>query len=98
AGGTLTLGGVTVNRWTAQRRAQAGLSRSFQSLELFDDLTVLENLQAACDRRDLAGYVTNLVVPDRSGLTAAARAAVADFGLEAHLATRVEDLGYADRR
>jgi sulfate-transporting ATPase len=98
AGGTITLGGARINHWSPERRARAGLSRSFQSLELFDDLTVLENIQAACDPRDLRAYVTDLVIPGRGRLTARARAAISDFGLEEHLGTQARYLGYAHRR
>ena len=65
AEGTLTLDGVRINRWSRERRARAGIGRSFQSLELFDDLTVLENILAACDARDQLAYVTDLVAPGR---------------------------------
>jgi sulfate-transporting ATPase len=98
ARGEVHLGDDRIDGWTRERRARAGLGRSFQSLELFDDLTVLENLQTACDRRDSAAYITNLVVPDHSELTPAARAAIADFGLEPYLQMKVSDLGYAHRR
>ncbi len=37
--------------------ARAGVSRSFQSLELFEDLTVAENLRAAADERSPAAYM-----------------------------------------
>ena len=63
------LDGVTVNRWTREKRARAGLSRSFQTLELFEDLTVLENILAACDPRDSAAYLTDLVHPGKGHVT-----------------------------
>ncbi|HEX6596423.1 MAG TPA: ATP-binding cassette domain-containing protein [Acidimicrobiales bacterium] len=47
AAGTVTLGGVDVTRAPAHRRARLGLGRTFQALELFDDLTVDENLLVA---------------------------------------------------
>jgi sulfate-transporting ATPase len=96
--GTVALGGETVDKWTIEKRARAGLSRSFQSLELFDDLTVLENILAACDARDAAAYLTDLVKPGHGKLTPAAVVAIKDFGLEHHLATKVSDLSYAQRR
>ena len=37
--------------WGPTARARAGLGRSFQSLELFEDITVRENLLVACDDR-----------------------------------------------
>lgn len=96
--GTIVLGDHDIGRWSREERARAGMSRSFQSLELFDDLTVLENLQAACDERDLAAYVTDLVHPGPGRLTAAAVAAIDDLGLADRLDTRVADLSYAERR
>jgi ABC-type branched-subunit amino acid transport system ATPase component/branched-subunit amino acid ABC-type transport system permease component len=98
AAGTVTLGGTRINHWSPERRARAGLSRSFQSLELFDDLTVSENLQAACDPRDIHSYLSDLFHPGRGKLTAEARAALGDFGLEDHLGTQARHLGYAQRR
>jgi ABC-type branched-subunit amino acid transport system ATPase component/branched-subunit amino acid ABC-type transport system permease component len=96
--GTIRIDGARINDWNPERRARAGLSRSFQSLELFDDLTVLENIRAACDRRDLRAYVTNLVRPGGDQLSARARAAILDFGLEKHLGTQARHLSYAQRR
>jgi sulfate-transporting ATPase len=96
--GSVHLGGEQIDGWSREKRARAGLSRSFQSLELFDDLTVLENIQAACDERDVAAYATDLVRPGQGVLTAPARAAIRDFGLDAKVTTKVTDLSYAERR
>lgn len=96
--GTITWDGRDVSRWAPYRRARAGLSRSFQSLELFDDLTVRENLLAAADRRDRFAYVTDLVLPGRSQLPATVVAAVEELGLEPLLDVRAEDLSYGQRR
>jgi sulfate-transporting ATPase len=98
ARGRITLDGTEIGSWPRERRARFGVSRSFQSLELFDDLTVLENILAACDSRDLGGYVTTLFSPGRPRLSAAARAAVIDFGLKDVLQLRVNQLSYAQRR
>ena len=96
--GAVMLDGVTVNRWTREKRARAGLSRSFQTLELFEDLTVLENILAACDPRDSAAYLTDLVHPGKGHLTPVARAALADFELDDELYTKVSELSFAQRR
>ncbi len=45
ARGTVTLAGRDITRLAPQRRVRAGLTRTFQSGELFDDLTVRENLE-----------------------------------------------------
>ncbi len=46
-GGTIRLAGAAVERLAPHRRARLGLSRTFQSQELFEDLTVAENLLVA---------------------------------------------------
>ena len=97
-GGTVTLGDSRIDGWTRERRARHGLSRSFQSLELFDDLTVRENLLAACDRRDAAAYATDLVHPGHGELPDVVRAVVDDFGLTDALASKAAELSYAERR
>ena len=47
AGGRILLGGTPVDHLAAHRRARLGLARTFQAQELFEDLTVAENLQVA---------------------------------------------------
>ena len=42
--GTIRLGGVDVTRWRAERRAGAGVRRTFQNLRLFREMTVLGNV------------------------------------------------------
>ena len=60
ASGEVVLGDVPVDGLPAHRRARLGLARTFQSLELFGDLTVGENLVVAAEasragRRTAAG-------------------------------------------
>src|SRR4029077_15585119 len=45
AGGSVSLGGTDLTRRAAHRRVHAGLVRSWQSSDLFDDVSVLENMQ-----------------------------------------------------
>lgn len=96
--GSITWDGRDITRWAPYRRSRAGLSRSFQSLELFDDLTVRENLLAAADPRDRAAYVTDLVWPGYPPLPATVVAAVEELDLEPLLDRRAEDLSYGQRR
>jgi sulfate-transporting ATPase len=98
ARGRVALDGRDVSKWSARRRARAGLGRSFQSLELFESMTVYENLRAASDRRDGLAYVTGLVHPGNDPLSPAALAAVREFGLEDDLDRRPEELPYGRRR
>ena len=45
--GSLSFAGHDLKRLAPHRRARLGLGRTWQSLELFDDLTVAENLEVA---------------------------------------------------
>jgi branched-chain amino acid transport system ATP-binding protein len=45
--GHIRFSGVDITKLPVHRRARAGLVRTFQSVELFDDLTVQENLRVA---------------------------------------------------
>ncbi|MFD5259056.1 ATP-binding cassette domain-containing protein [Streptomyces bobili] len=96
--GEVLLGGIRVDTWAPHRRARAGLVRSFQTLELLEDMTVLDNLRAASDPHDLASYVIDLVRPERGTLSPATEAAVRGFHLEGMLDAVPTDLGYGDRR
>jgi sulfate-transporting ATPase len=96
--GTLRLGDEQIDGWPAHRRATAGLVRSFQSLELFEDMTVLENLHTASD--DWSGWALprDLVAPTAGSLPPIARAAIHEFGLADCLHRRPADLSYGQRR
>jgi sulfate-transporting ATPase len=82
----------------AHARAQLGLTRSFQSLELFDDLTVRENLLVATDGNDTLSYVTSLVRSTTTDISPAARAAVGALELQGILDRRPPELSYSQRR
>jgi sulfate-transporting ATPase len=98
SGAVLRLDGEDVSRWSATRRARAGLGRSFQSLELFEDSTVLENLRAASDPRDLGSYLRDLVWPVDVSLPDNVISTIREFELADDLDRLVEDLPYGRRR
>jgi branched-chain amino acid transport system ATP-binding protein len=47
AGGEVVLDGRPVTRWSPARRARAGLTRTFQAVRVFADLSVRDNVEAA---------------------------------------------------
>jgi branched-chain amino acid transport system ATP-binding protein len=52
AGGRVLLNGVDITRMSPYRRAQRGLARTFQRLELFISLSVRDNIRVAGDMRN----------------------------------------------
>jgi sulfate-transporting ATPase len=98
ADGVITIDDREMNDWSVWRRARAGIARSFQSLELFEDLTLRENLLVASDERDALGYIVGLAKPDGQRLPAATQAIVDEFNLESELDLRPPDISYGRRR
>jgi len=76
ASGHVRFGGADVTGHPAHRLARAGLTRTFQSVELFDDLTVEENLLVGAERPSLIRALGQVLAPlPRPGKEAAAWAA-----------------------
>ena len=97
--GSISLDDRRVDRLNATQRARLGLRRSFQSLELFEDISVEENIRAGSDLRESRlSWVTDLFWPGRHDLTPTAVAAVREFELERHLGETPEELPYGRRR
>lgn len=67
--GTITFDGQEIASLRAHQRAQAGLSRTFQGLELFDEFTIEENLLIPAESGRRWRILGDLVFPrtDRSG-------------------------------
>jgi len=63
--GRITFDGRSISSLPAHRRARAGLGRTWQSVELFDDLTVAENLMVAAESASWHDLALDLVWPRR---------------------------------
>jgi branched-chain amino acid transport system ATP-binding protein len=63
--GGITFDGAPVVDLPPHKRARRGLVRTWQSLELFDDLTILENLLVASEQASLRDVLADLVLPKR---------------------------------
>ncbi len=61
--GGITFDGQDITGLSSTLRARTGLGRTWQSSELFDDLTVLENLQVAAERVRFGGFLRDLFKP-----------------------------------
>lgn len=63
--GKIMFDGRDLTGTPAHHRARAGMVRTWQSLELFDDMTVTENLRVAAERSSATGFFMDLVWPNR---------------------------------
>ncbi len=81
ASGSIVFDGQDIAGLSPHRRAKAGLVRTWQSIELFEDLTVRENLQVAAETESRFDLLVDLVRP--RGRRAAAVDQAVDAALEA---------------
>jgi ABC-type branched-subunit amino acid transport system ATPase component/ABC-type branched-subunit amino acid transport system permease subunit len=96
--GTVQLGDVDISSWPARKRSSAGLARSFQSLELFTDLTVRENLAVASEHSGALRYLFDLVRPKSIRLSDAALEALHQFELQDLVDVRPSDVSFGQRK
>jgi len=64
--GQIVLSGESIDRLPSFQRARLGLSRTFQNLQIFKDMTVLENVMVGCHTRSHCGTVQAILRTPRS--------------------------------
>jgi branched-chain amino acid transport system ATP-binding protein len=82
AAGTVVLNGRDISAEAPHVRAQLGLARTWQTLELFDDLTVQENCVVASRRPSTRGSLAQIVLGRRQPARAAVDEAIRMLELE----------------
>ena len=96
--GKISVDGNRIDNVTAALRARLGVSRSFQSLELFEDMTIGDNIRTAADGRNRLSYLTDLLFPRHAALPGTAIAAIEEFELADDLDKFPSDLSFGKRR
>jgi sulfate-transporting ATPase len=96
--GSVLLDGTPIDRLSAAQRARSRIVRTFQNPELFDDMTVLENLRVGTERTRWHHYATDLAWPRRSRLTDETEVAIQELRLEPVLHRLPTELDYGKRR
>ncbi len=96
--GRIRLHGKDITTEGIDRRARAGLGRTFQTSSLFPRLTVLENVRIAA-QVDLGRNLSLLHFPRRGdAATARATEMLAEVGLQDKLRVLAGDLSHGDKR
>lgn len=95
--GSILLDGVDLASATAYRRARAGIARSFQTLELYPDMTVLEHVLTGADRHDMRSIARDFV-GRRKPVPATVREILEMCGMEEFAGRFPEELSYGRRR
>jgi sulfate-transporting ATPase len=96
--GSVRFDGTVIDKWSVERRARAGIVRSWQAVELFEEMTVRENLLVAADDQSAGHYVRDLVWPGRVAPTQLMLDVVAEFELHDVLDLRPSSLSHGVAR
>ena len=101
--GRIVLDGVDIGAAPPERRAAAGLGRTFQNIRVFGSMTVLENVLTGLHTRLHAGFAGVLLrLPgfraEERGAVARARGALDIVGLADVADRRAGSLSYGDQR
>jgi branched-chain amino acid transport system ATP-binding protein len=101
--GTIRLSGRLLNGLKTWQIAEAGLSRTFQNIRLFPDLSVLDNVRVGGHLRTRSGLAAALArTPgqrrEEDALRARARELLSIFGLDGRREELAANLPYGDRR
>jgi branched-chain amino acid transport system ATP-binding protein len=96
--GRVTFGGRDITRASAHRRARSGLRRTFQSIELFEDLTVRENVLVSAESSRWYSVVTDILWPARRRPDARVDWALGLLGLDDHADRLPTELSQGQRK
>jgi len=95
--GSTWLNGVDVSTWKPHKRVAAGLGRTWQSAELYDELSVLENLQVGGYRPSWSTFLKEIVTGSSASLATVDKA-VELLGIDGILQMQPEDLSQGQRK
>jgi branched-chain amino acid transport system ATP-binding protein len=95
--GHVELGGRDVVGWRPHRRSKAGLARTFQQLQVFESMTVRDNLKTAAQEH-IGSIARRLFRSPGMGLDESIDRIVARFRLETVADERAANLSYGQQK
>ena len=101
--GTICLDGARLDGLRPHEIARAGLSRTFQNIRLFGELSVLDNVRLACHVRGRHSVLRTMLrtpwfVAQELAMQARAMELLSIFGLERVAREQAKNLPYGDQR
>ena len=96
--GTIRLGGVDITAWSQPRRARAGVGRSYQRTNIFDEFSVFENARLSAQAAHQRVWALWEGARDCARSGAVARAAIAAAGLSASALQPAGTLSHGGKR
>jgi branched-chain amino acid transport system ATP-binding protein len=101
--GDIIFGGRSIRKMPIHRIVKLGIARTFQTIRLFQKLTVVENVLAGCHGRMRAGVIAGMLRPrfqkkEEAEALADALAEMEFVGIERHGEQLAENLSYGNQR
>jgi ABC-type branched-subunit amino acid transport system ATPase component/ABC-type branched-subunit amino acid transport system permease subunit len=96
--GDIRYGDRRITDLSPERRARLGVARSWQAVELFEEMTVRENLLTALDSHSPRRYLTDLIHPGPPASSEVMNEVVTELGLDPYLDLRPSSLSQGARR
>ncbi len=96
--GRIVFDGHDITKLPVHKRAALGLGRTWQSLELFDDLTVEENLFVAADKQTAKNFLLDIVTPSRNRERRSVEAALDVLGIGDLAKKRPNEISQGQRK
>jgi|SRR5690625_3429937 len=96
--GSIVFDGIDITRWSAPRRAQAGLVRSYQITSVFNEMTALENVMMAVQARSKNHFGSWKDTMRDSSLAQPALDALALVNLEDQVNVSAGEMAHGGRR
>jgi branched-chain amino acid transport system ATP-binding protein len=101
--GSITLAGKRIDGLPPHKIASAGLSRTFQNIRLFGELSVLDNVRLACHLRARHSILSTVLrtptfIAQELAMTARAMSLLEVFNLQELAAEQAKSLPYGDQR
>lgn len=96
--GSVLLDGEAIGSWSPERRARIGIARSWQAVELFEEMTVGENLLVGSDRQEFRRYFLDLLHPGHPTRDVVMQSVIEELNLGAVLDERPSALSQGQAR
>ena len=97
-GSSIVLGGENIEKLRPHDRYLRGMARTFQAAELFDELSVFENLLVTADRPRWNDPLRDLVTTSSDEALGTARFALEAVGLQHKAEAKASELSMGDRK
>ncbi|PPR30869.1 MAG: Lipopolysaccharide export system ATP-binding protein LptB [Alphaproteobacteria bacterium MarineAlpha9_Bin2] len=97
-GGSIIFNDANIDKLSIEKRSRLGISQSFQSNSLFNEMTVKENIMVACSQSFKVGWELFKSLDKRTNIITKSYEIAEEVGLTEYLDFRSDNLSYGLQR